>query len=475
MNVNDIFSFHHGMIVAPAGAGKTHKIVECLSTPTNKPYLVLTHTTAGVAALDKRLKSNNIPKKNYKLLTIASWAIKLVQRFPALSGIQYNASVTPNYVGIQFAAANLLSNRHIDSILQANYDRVFVDEYQDCSTSQHSLISALKNILPVTAFGDPMQAIFGFSNDGLPSWDTEVLQELPVIGELDTPWRWNLVGNHELGQWVLSARNILSSGRQIDISQRPSNINWIRLTGNQGVDLNNQTNAIYQLYSFIPQGQSILVIGDSRSAEIRHNFAKRVNGLGVVERVELPDIISAFSLITNSTGVSQLTNALDLLSKMMTGLNKSHLLRRVNTLLNNRSRTEPTELEATAVKVAQENFPESLLELFKITKNLREVRIFRKAALNICIEALSSFACGASQSLNGAIAKAREARRHSGEKRIPLRAIGSTLLLKGLEADHVVILNASPANNGMNAKNLYVALSRGARSITVFSESPILG
>ncbi len=38
-------------IVAPAGCGKTQLIVNILRRNQPKPYLVLTHTTAGVSAL----------------------------------------------------------------------------------------------------------------------------------------------------------------------------------------------------------------------------------------------------------------------------------------------------------------------------------------------------------------------------------------------------------------------------------------
>jgi DNA helicase-2/ATP-dependent DNA helicase PcrA len=53
---------------------------------------------------------------------------------------------------------------------------------------------------------------------------------------------------------------------------------------------------------------------------------------------------------------------------------------------------------------------------------------------------------------------------------LPRRAVGSTLLLKGLEAEVAIILNAS----GMNARNLYVAMSRGSKALTVCSATPIL-
>lgn len=46
---------------------------------------------------------------------------------------------------------------------------------------------------------------------------------------------------------------------------------------------------------------------------------------------------------------------------------------------------------------------------------------------------------------------------------ISRRSVGSTLLLKGLEADIVVVLNPEE----MDANHLYVALTRGARQLVV--------
>jgi DNA helicase-2/ATP-dependent DNA helicase PcrA len=46
----------------------------------------------------------------------------------------------------------------------------------------------------------------------------------------------------------------------------------------------------------------------------------------------------------------------------------------------------------------------------------------------------------------------------------------STLLLKGLEAEVVVILNT----DGLDARNLYVAMTRGSKNVIICSRSPIL-
>jgi DNA helicase-2/ATP-dependent DNA helicase PcrA len=48
--------------------------------------------------------------------------------------------------------------------------------------------------------------------------------------------------------------------------------------------------------------------------------------------------------------------------------------------------------------------------------------------------------------------------------------VGSTLTLKGLEADAAVILDAS----GLNARNLYVAMTRGAKRLVICSRKATL-
>ena len=53
---------------------------------------------------------------------------------------------------------------------------------------------------------------------------------------------------------------------------------------------------------------------------------------------------------------------------------------------------------------------------------------------------------------------------------MPRCAVGTTLLVKGLEFHHAVVLDA----DAYDAKNLYVALTRGAKSLTVVSRAPVI-
>jgi len=85
------------------------------------------------------------------------------------------------------------------------------------------------------------------------------------------------------------------------------------------------------------------------------------------------------------------------------------------------------------------------------------------------IDALDSAHRRPGSSLVDAAIAVRERRRNAG-RNLPSRGVGSTLLLKGLEAEHAVVLNADE----MNARHFYVAISRASHSLTIFSKSPVL-
>lgn len=83
MNVNQILTSERGSVVAPAGCGKTQLIIAALNNPHGKPILVLTHTTAGVAALKKRLRKFKVANQNFVVTTIDGWALRVAHHFAA--------------------------------------------------------------------------------------------------------------------------------------------------------------------------------------------------------------------------------------------------------------------------------------------------------------------------------------------------------------------------------------------------------
>jgi superfamily I DNA/RNA helicase len=162
----DLLDVRRGAVTSPAGCGKTHLIASALSRHVGrKPILVLTHTNAGIAALRGRLDGAVVPPSRYRLATIDGFAMRLISTFPKRSA--YDPSIlqlvdpASNYPTIRDTAVSLLQGKHLSDVLQATYDRLFVDEYQDCSLVQHALAVELAKVLPTCVLGDPMQAIFG--------------------------------------------------------------------------------------------------------------------------------------------------------------------------------------------------------------------------------------------------------------------------------------------------------------------------
>lgn len=456
-----------GLIEAPAGCGKTQLITDILSKPEEKPYLVLTHTTAGVAALKSRLRS--VPSTSYRVSTIAGWALTVANMFPGISGYSVPDDSPPDYNQLQSAVAHLLGRGELKELLIASYSRILVDEYQDCSFSQHQIVCGLAQWLPTTVFGDPMQAIFDFA-EPLPNWRDVVQATFPIIAELDIPWRWNNAGSPVLGQWILNVRESLIHGNQIDLLSCPGHVVWYQLGADGRVNVQNQISEQYRLRQNIPQGERLLVIGDSRRPASRHDFARNSNGLNVVEPVDLNDVVSAAKSLDRLAGIELLGSALSAASSMMTKVNRNALLSRVNSIIARRNRNAPSYLEHLAVLVVQEGSRSNLLNLFEFLPKNDGAKVYRMDAYKALLESLKLSVSDPAKTISESAAIIREQRRHRGDKRIPTRAIGSTLLLKGLEAEHVLILNADT----MTRQHLYVALSRGSKSVTVFSSSRYL-
>jgi len=472
MSVDAVLSSERGLIVAPAGCGKTHLITDVLKVKPTKPYLVLTHTTAGVAALKQRLKRLAVPNEHYRVATIDGWALKVANMFPSscmMSALPSNPQAF--YPELRYVVNAFISSGHLGEIIRASYSRLLVDEYQDCDMAQHTLINSISNILPTTVFGDPMQAIFDFRGITLPCWNQVVQTCFPQVAALEIPWRWNNAHKHELGEWLLSVRGILIQGGSIDLQTCPGFVTWHPLTGNSRADSQNQNDTQYQLRNRNPVTDSLLIVGNSSNKESRHNFAKIARGIDVVEPVELADVVYAASRFDANQGIQLVEHVLDVATTMMTGVGRAQFLQRINSIIAGRNRTLATPLELSAQVVVEQGSRVSILNLLHKLEQNQDSRVYRNGAFSALKDTVTMSVSDSSKSMQEAASIIREQRRHSGDRRIPSKAIGSTLLLKGLEADHALILDAG----NMNSKHLYVALTRGANSVTVYSHSNVVG
>ena len=465
----DLFSINRGTVTAPAGCGKTQLIAEALTRHGGgKPILVLTHTNAGVVALRGRLDRAGVPATAYRLSTIDGWAMRLISTFPARSA--HNAELLQlahprtDYPNIRDAAAKLLKTGHVNDILAASYARLIVDEYQDCSIRQHAVVAYAAQTLPTCVLGDPMQAIFGFGGDDLAKWDEDVCTYFPLAGELDTPWRWINAGAEPLGRWLLNVRAKLLRGEPIDLRIAPSSVTWVALDGTEDYQRRLRAARVRP-----PGGQGgVLIIGDSTNPDGQRRFASQTPGAVTVEAVDLRDLI-AFAKAFDLGAPDALERLANFAQLVMRNVGAADLVRRAQSLMRGTARHPPTQVEETALSFVRSPSCGFAIDVLVEIGKEGGTSTHRPAVLRACIRALQLCEGTDGLSFQDAAIRMREQNRLVGRP-LPRRAVGSTLLLKGLEAAVVVILNS----DALDARNLYAALTRGSKALTVCASSPIL-
>ena len=465
----DLLAINRGIVTASAGCGKTQLIAEALTRHGGgKPILVLTHTNAGVVALRGRLDCAGVPAKAYRLSTIDGWAMRLISTFPARSA--HNADLLQlahprtDYPIIRVTAAKLLETGHVNDILTASYARLIVDEYQDCSIRQHAVVACAAQTLPTCVLGDPMQAIFSFGGDDLAKWDEDVCSCFPPAGELDTPWRWINAGAEPLGRWLLDVRAKLLRGEPIDLRIAPTGVSWVDLDGTQDHQRRLRAARVRP-----PDGQrGVLIIGDSTNPDGQRRFASQTPGAVTVEAVDLRDLVE-FARAFDLNALDALERLANFAQRVMRNVGAANLVRRVQSLRRGTARNAPTEVEETALSFVRLPSYRSAVDVLVAIGKEGGVSTHRPAVLRACIKALQLCEGTDGLSFEDAAIRMREQNRLVGRP-LPRRAVGSTLLLKGLEAAVAVILNA----DALDARNLYVAMTRGSKALTVCASSPVL-
>jgi DNA helicase-2/ATP-dependent DNA helicase PcrA len=368
-----------------------------------------------------------------------------------------------DYPAIRKSAAGLLERECIDDIIAASFSRIFVDEYQDCGLLQHAIVLQLARILPTVALGDPMQAIFTFGSDPAMPW-AAVEEAFPGAGELTTPWRWKNVGGEELGEWLLDTRKRLLNGDPIDLRSAPKAVTWIPLGGE-----NDYARQITAAKADAPTKDGcILIIGDGTNPRSQQEFASKIPGAVTVEAVDLKDLV-AFSTSYKVEGKDGFVKLLEFAQRVLTNIGAKELVRRLDSIIKGTAKDPPSEVESAALTFLRDRSFRSAVDFLVVLSAEAGVRIHRPAVLNGCIRAMQLSAGNPTLSFREAAIMVREENRFTG-RALAARNVGSTLLLKGLEAEAVVILNADI----LDARNLYVAMTRGSMAVTVCSTSPTL-
>jgi len=211
-----------------------------------------------------------------------------------------------------------------------------------------------------------------------------------------------------------------------------------------------------------------LIMCDSKKPDRQRRFASMIPDGVTVEAVDLRDLVS-FAGRLDLAQPSALQEVVEFAEAVMTNVGAQNLLQRIQSLRRGTARKSPNEVEAAALSFCEAPSYSGAASLLVEINKEAAVRAHRPTILRAAVRALQLCKNGDRSALNDAAIQMREDGRLTGRP-LSRRTVGSTLLLKGLEADIAVVLDADQ----LDAKNLYVAMTRGSKGLIVCSKNPII-
>lgn len=462
-----------GYVLAPAGYGKTYLIAEAVSRSSGK-QLVLTHTHAGVNALQKKMRGLAVSSAAFHIDTIASWALRLCLSYRAASGWtierpSHNAEWTELYE----TCAALLDRKFIRRIVQISYKGVYVDEYQDCSIEQHRIVLKLARDLPCRVLGDPLQGVFDFSGQKPVDWNRDVIGNFQLLGQLETPQRWMRAGTPALGEWLQTIRKRLEQGHAIDLRiGLPASVTFTAVNSAEEI-VRIQGNTCR--YFACDRHETVIGIhkGTQQYKAKCHNLARTVSGkFSSIEEIEGKELFSFVEKIARAQSDGQRLKELIAFAQLsMTAVNKNLSAdAKRGKSVEIRENTKNPEVAAAGNAYLRDPTSAHMCAFLKAMQGVNGVKVIRADLFYRAIGMLKKHAFHPEWTLAKAAEKYHEEFRHNGRPAGRKMQIGTVLLVKGLEFDHAIVLEA----DSLSRKELYVALTRGAKTLTIVSSTPML-
>lgn len=456
----------HGSVVAAAGCGKTEQIVLAIKGAPIGRRLVLTHTHAGVHALQKRFTEHKVPANSYRVDTLAGWCLRYVSSYPQRSGFKLKDSTKKEFWPAVYAAAlQLFDSRAVDRVLCASYEGVLIDEYQDCTEDQHAVVSAIARVLPLCVFGDYMQSIFNFGEAKPVDWMTQVRPRFPEAGKLTYAWRWRKVENSDLAVWLEQKRIEFEEKQPLDFTLLPACVTWTWLPSFDGPKRQAVLAACKKAMNL--EGR-LIVIGDPTNLAGRAAIAKDLAKLKFsnIEPLSSPSAFAFAKKFDSKKNETRFSATLDLIKNCMSGLNRTPFEAAVTARRQGEKLGDAKfgHLVNIGLTVCDSGDPRSCLDLLNGFASRQDCFIYRHELLATVRLALTSVSASQFESLTDALHHIQTRIRHSG-RQIRYRSIGSTLLVKGLEFENSVIVHSA----NMGYCDWYVALTRATKTVSILS------
>lgn len=461
-----------GYVVAPAGHGKTHLIAEATGRSVGR-QLILTHTHAGVNALRNKMRVLCISDKCYHIDTIASWTLRLALSYSSTSNWQEERPVNnAQWNEMYEACARLLDQEFVRRIIRSSYGGLYVDEYQDCTNTQHGIILKLARDLPCRILGDPLQGIFNFGGQEPIDWKRDIEGNFELLGFLDVPHRWIRAGAGDLGDWLSTIRTLIEQNQPIDLSKDlPASVRFVR----SGAQVLNQVQGNTCRYFQCDSPHTVIAIhkGSPEYKAKCHILSRGLSGrFSSIEEVEGNELFSFIRKIDSArSNTAMLIAVIDFAKKCMTSIQENlpaGTIRGEQVKIGAKTRNPEAAKKANEYLAAPNSA--SMVSFLLALKQTDGIKVIRADLFNRALGVLGKHALHPELLLVEAAEKYQSEFRHRGRPIGRQKLIGTTLLVKGLEFDHAIILDAA----SLSRKELYVALTRGARSLTIVSTSNVL-
>lgn len=445
-----------GFVESPAGCGKTEAIVRTVGRYCNGMQLVLTHTHAGVDALRKRFREHSVPITKYHIDTIAGWSWGWVRKYPLNARYQGSIDIA-EWNDVYAAMTVLLDEDFVTRGILNSYDGIIVDEYQDCTRPMHALIARLNGLLPCRVLGDELQGIFDFKGEPLVSWADVRAEFRYNLGVLDTPYRWRKADNEELGRWLLNTRDNFRSNREPNYNGSP--------IGRQTVSFRKIGPHLLRLTS--EKKGSICIVKSKvkkLNAGLETTLVKR--GYRILEPNNLSDLRKLILALDDGTSVKRRNAVMNFLKRVHGGLPQGdiHFIEKI--IMGEKQRPLRGDRRELCDKHGKGITPHLIFDLLEYCDRLAGVSCKLR-------ESVSALRCILEEHLESdadlkSLYAGEIAQRKYHSRTHVYRSIGSTLLVKGLEFDHAVILRDSNWQRSWGGfYDLYVALTRGSKSATL--------
>ena len=461
-----------GCVLAAAGCGKTEQIVRSTAVSDCK-RLILTHTHAGVDAITSRLRKYKVPSSKFTVDTIAGWCLRFSVSFPHRSGFDLSVPMERiDWGSVYESSARLMRSGAVSEVIHASYGGVFVDEYQDCSKKQHEVICLLADELPCCIFGDPLQGIFDFDSQAPVDWDSDVTPVFAVQASLTKPWRWTNAGNAPLAEWLGYVRTELERGNPVDLRTRPHCVHHVSSPLEAAEKHRVLLKACMATLNAATDEKTV-VLENAAAEASRVHLARSLarKGFCNIEPADCKPLAKAASRIDATAGMERFKALLEFACSCMTGADRAGLERAMESRKKKRKQGHKAfqELFPLADRVIETGSGDSMLHFLDAIHERHSTNLYRREMYFAMCAAIRLQASRPERTLSNAVWDVQNQIRHIG-RRFTKFSIGSTLLVKGLEFDHSVIVQ----HERMTHKDLYVALTRATKSVRILAASELL-